>query len=268
MKTGLKVAGIIVVVIVLLAIVLPFLINVNSFRPQIESNISDALGRQVKVGNLSLSLLSGGVEADDLSIADDPKFSSAPFIKAKSLKVGVELIPLIFSKKLDVTEIVISHPEIDLLRNQAGVWNFSSLGGKNSSTPAEKSSGGANNLTIGEVKLSDGVISFGSVPSKRPPILYNKVDVTVKNLSMTTAFPVTIAVELPGGGSLNIDGTLGPVNSNDVSLSPLKAKLTIKKLDLAQSAMVDPALGITGSADFEGSVTSDGRIAKTNGTVK
>jgi AsmA protein len=121
---------------------------------------------------------------------------------------------------------------------------------------------------VGEVKLTDGTISFGNVPSKRRPILYDKVNVTVKNLSMTTAFPVTIAVELPGGGSLNIDGTLGPINSSDVSLSPLKAKLNIKKLDLAQSAMVDPALGITGSADFDGSVTSDGRIAKTNGTVK
>src|SRR5215813_7858115 len=140
MKTGLKVAGIIVVVIVLLAIVLPFLINVNSFRPQIESNISDALGRQVKVGNLSLSLLSGGVEADDLSIADDPKFSSSPFISAKSLKVGVELIPLIFSKQLNVTHIDIDQPVVNLIRNQSGTWNFSSLGNQSAkpATPAKK----------------------------------------------------------------------------------------------------------------------------------
>jgi AsmA protein len=47
------------------------------------------------VGNLHLSLLSGSVAADDLSIADDPSFSQQPFIKAKDLKVGVELIPLI-----------------------------------------------------------------------------------------------------------------------------------------------------------------------------
>ena len=32
--------------------------------------------------------------------ADDPAFSKTSFIQAKSLKVGVELEPLLFSKKL------------------------------------------------------------------------------------------------------------------------------------------------------------------------
>ena len=264
----------------MLAIALPLLVNVNSFRPQIESRLTAALGRQVKVGNLSLSLLSGGVRADDLSIADDPKFSSSPFIKAKSLKVGVELIPLIFSKQLNVTEIVISEPEIALLRNQAGVWNFSSLGSqtekskptekpaeKASDRPAERSSD-AGNFNVGKLELSDGKISFGSIPSKRKPIVYDKVNIEMRNVSLVSAFPVTASVGLPGGGSVKLDGQLGPINSNDVSLSPLQAKLNINKLDLSQSALVDPALGITGSADFDGSIASDGRTAKTNGTLK
>ena len=110
MKTVVKVVGIVVVLLIVVAIALPFLVNVNNFRPQIESNLSSALGRPVKVGNLGLSIFSGSVEADQLSIADDPKFSSAPFIQAKSLRVGVELLPLIFSKHLNVTKIVIDHP--------------------------------------------------------------------------------------------------------------------------------------------------------------
>ena len=112
----------------LLAIAIPFFINVNNYRPQIESNLSSALGRPVKVGNLSLSILSGSVQADQLSIADDPKFSNGSFIQAKSLKVGVELMPLIFSKQLNVTHLVIEQPQIAILRNREGVWNFSSLG--------------------------------------------------------------------------------------------------------------------------------------------
>ena len=127
MKTALKVIGIVIAVLIVAAIALPFLVNVNSFRPQIESNLSSALGRPVKVGNLSLSILSGSVRADQLSIADDPKFSQAPFIQAKSLKVGVELMPLLFNKQLNITHIGIDHPEITLLRNRDGVWNFSSL---------------------------------------------------------------------------------------------------------------------------------------------
>jgi AsmA protein len=98
--------------------------------------------------------------------------------------------------------------------------------------------------------------------------VYDKVDVSMRNVSLGSAFPVTASVGLPGGGSLKLDGTLGPINSNDVSLSPLNAKLKINKLDLSQSAMVDPNAGISGLADFEGSVVSDGRVAKADGTLK
>jgi len=146
---------------------LPFLINVNNFRPEIESRLSAALGRPVKVGNLSLSLLSGGVGADDLSIADDPKFSNAPFIKARSLKVGVEMIPLIFKQTAQRNPIVIKEPEIALLRNHGRrVEFFVHLGNSSEKRPAEKSSG-ASNLSVGKLELSGGKISFGAIPSKR-----------------------------------------------------------------------------------------------------
>src|SRR6266478_1760625 len=156
MKTALKVIGIVIAVLIVVAIALPFVVNVNSFRPQIESRLSEALGRPVTVGNLSLSILSGGVGADQLSIADDPKFSNAPFIKAKSLKVGVELMPLIFSKQLNVTEIVIDRPEITLLRNREGVWNFSSLGNQAAkpAQTAEKTSSAPATVNVAKLDLS------------------------------------------------------------------------------------------------------------------
>jgi len=62
MKRALKIFGIVVVVMLLAVITLPFLVNVNSFRPKLESELSAALGRDVKVGNLSLSILSGSVQ--------------------------------------------------------------------------------------------------------------------------------------------------------------------------------------------------------------
>ncbi len=266
MKTALKIIGIVVAVLLVAAIALPFLVDVNSFRPQIESRLSEALGRPVTVGDLSLSLLSGGVRADQLSIADDPKFSNAPFIKAKSLKVGVELMPLIFSKQLNVTEFVIDEPEIALLRNQAGVWNFSSLGNSEKKTPEKSTS--TSNLNVAKLELTDGKISFGAIPAKRKPIVYDKVDISMRNFSIGSAFPVTASMRLPGGGSVKLDGKLGPINTQDVSLSPLQAKLNIEKLDLSQSGFVDPGAGISGLADFDGSVMSDGRTAKTNGTLK
>ncbi len=90
----------------------------------------------------------------------------------------------------------------------------------------------------------------------------------MKDFSFATQFPVTVSVELPGGGSLKLDATAGPVSPTDASLTPLKGTVKMKKLDLSRSALVNPETGIAGSADFDGTVDSDGRVAKANGTVK
>src|SRR5258708_31280450 len=100
------------------------------------------------------------------------------------------------------------------------------------------------------------------------PIVYKEVDITMNNFSFTRSFPVVASVGLPGRGSGKSDGTAGRINSTDPAPTPVEAKLAIKKLDLSQSALVDPELGITGSADFDGTLTSDGRIAKATGTLK
>jgi len=268
----LKIIGIVIVVLIVIAIALPLFINVNSYRPEIESNVSAALGRAVKMGNLSLSILSGSVEANELSIADDPKFSNGSFIQAKTLKVGVELMPLIFSKQLNVTHLVIEKPQIAILRNREGVWNFSSLGnqaGQTAKAPAKSGGGSAGqNVSVGKLEISDGTISLGSVPARRNPVVYDKVNVTMKDFSFTSSFPITVSARLPGGGSLKLEGTAGPMNPTDASLTPVQAKVSLAKLDLAQSALVEPQLGLAGVADFEGTVNSDGHVAKATGTLK
>jgi AsmA protein len=128
MKRALKWMAIVVAVVLVLVLVLPFVIDVNTFRPRIESELTNALGRKVTVGNLSLSLWSGSLAADDIVIADDPAFGSAPFVKAEALNVGVNLVPLIFSKQLEVRDITLARPQVRLMRTAAGKWNFSTLG--------------------------------------------------------------------------------------------------------------------------------------------
>jgi len=139
MKRVLTIIGIIIAILIVIVIALPFLINVDMFRPQIESELSSTLGRQVKVGNLKLALWNGSVSADDLSISDDPAFSNQPFVRAKALDVGVDIWPLIMSKTLHVNDLTITDPQVALLRNAAGKWNFSSIGNK--SAPEANASG-------------------------------------------------------------------------------------------------------------------------------
>ncbi len=272
MKKTLKIVLIVVGVLVVVVLVVPFLIPVNQFRPTIEEKASAALGRKVELGNLSLSLISGSLSADNITIGDDPKFSSSPFLTAKSLKVGVEMMPLIFSKTLHVTGVTIDTPQVTLLHNAAGVWNYSSLGGSAAKAKAKEgvekpSPAGAAEVSVKKVTLSDGSIIVGSTNSQKRST-YDHVNVTASDVSLTSKFPVTVTADLPSGGKFKLDGTFGPVDQADTSLTPLNAKLNVTGLNLASTGFLDSSAGLGGLVDLDGNLSSQGGEAQTKGTVK
>ena len=286
MKRLLKIVGIILVVLIVVVIAIPFLIDANTFKPRLESELTGALGRQVTVGNLTLSLMSGSVGADNISIADDPQFSKSPFVQAKSLKVGVEMVPLIFSKTLNVTELTLNEPEISLVKSENGEkWNFSSLGGNNtsapkspaqsapaaqtpSSTPAQPAASSNPNLSVAKLNVTNGRLTVSQDGVTAKPRVYDKVNVEVKNFSFASSFPFEMSADLPAGGSMKLTGNAGPINANDAARTPLDSKISVQKMNLAASGFIDPAAGIAGIADLDGTLTSDGHDAKVGGKLK
>lgn len=136
MKGKIRYIAIAVGILALVVIALPFFISANSFRPTIEQQLSSAMGRKVQLGNLSFSLFSSSLSAEDLSISDDSGFGKSPFLTARSLKISVELWPLITSKTLNITGLTIEKPEVLLIRDKQGKWNFSTLATGPSSSPA------------------------------------------------------------------------------------------------------------------------------------
>jgi AsmA protein len=272
MSKTLRIILVVVAVVVVLLLVAPFLIPVNQFRPTIEEKASAALGRKVQVGNLSLSLIGGSLSAEDLSIGDDPKFSPTPFLTAKSLKVGVEIFPLIFSKSLNVTGITIDSPQVTLLHNAAGQWNYSTLGGASNSAPAKSQaassgSSSATELSIKKLELKNGSIIIGSTNTQKRST-YDHVEVTASEVSMASKFPVTVGADLPGGGKFKLDGTVGPVDQSDASLTPLDAKLNVAGFNLAASGVLAPSAGLGGLLDLDSTIASQGGEAETKGTAK
>jgi AsmA protein len=274
MNRKLRLVLIIVAALVLVLVIAPFLIPVNQFRPTIEQRASTAIGREVKLGDLRLSLIGGSLSAEGLSIGDDPRFSESPFLTAKSVKVGVELLPLIFSKTLNVTGVTIEDPEVTLLRNPAGQWNFSSFGSsatktEGAQTPAPKAPEAPSSQTefsIKQLDLKDGRISVGSTSSQKRSV-YDHVEVSASSVSLNSKFPVKVAADLPSGGKLRLDGYVGPLDEQNAALTPVDAKLGIAALNLASTGLLDPSLGLGGILDLSVSLASNNGEAKTSGTA-
>ncbi len=273
MSRTLRLILIVVGLLIVVVIAAPFLIPVNQFRPTIEEKASAALGRKVDVGNLSLSLFSGSLAADNLSIADDPKFNKSPFLTAKSIKVGVELMPLILSKELNITGITIDNPEVTLIRSSGGEWNYSSFGAsaakpQNKKEQASgKSSSSGNEFSVQKLALNNGRINIGSTSSSKRSV-YDKVDLTASDVSLTTKFPVTLTASLPGGGNLKLEGTAGPLDQENTALTPVNAKLTVNGLNLAATGFLDPSAGLGGLLDLNANVASQNAEARVSGAAK
>jgi AsmA protein len=272
MSSKLKWIGIVVLVLIVILFVTPFLIPVNKFRPTIEGKASASLGRKVQLGNLSLSILGGSLGIDNLSISDDPKFNSGPFLTAKSVKVGVELMPLIFSQQVNVTEVSIENPQVVMLKDPSGRWNFSSIGG--TSTPAQpKAAGGpsssstAESVSIKELELKDGQITVGNTNSQKRTN-YTNVNLKASDVSMKNSFPVNFSMGLPGGGTMKIEGKIGPVDQKDAAMTPQDVKLNINNLNLASTGFLDPSLGLGGLVDMDAKLVSQNGQMATKGQMK
>lgn len=268
MKKGLIIAGSVVVLLILIALALPLFLSANTFKPMLERDLTGALGRKVQIGDISLSILSGSVKVDSFQVADDPAFSSAPFLTAQRLSAGVALLPLIFSKRLDITSLTITDPRITLLRAASGRWNYSSLGAASNAGAATPSgSTAANNFSVGKLRLVDGAITVGEAGNRRTR-QYSNVQLEAGNVSYASSFPLQLSAATPGGGSVRMDGKVGPIAAPDASLTPFDLTLHVKNFNLASTGFLDPSTGIGGVLAFDGTLASDGRQATSRGQVQ
>jgi AsmA protein len=55
---------------------------------------------------------------------------------------------------------------------------------------------------------------------------------------------------LPGGGTMKLSGTVGPVNSTNATFTSVEADVKIDSLDIAKSGFVEPSSGISGLVDL------------------
>ena len=265
-RRGVKIAIGVVAAVILLIVIVPLFVNADAFRPELESELSNALGRKVTLGHLSFSLWSGSVVADNLAIADDPAFSTEPFLQAKSLHVGVKVGDFLFHHQLNVTKFVADAPQIQLISGEKGIWNYSSLGrGAGSASGAGTSS--APQVTVGKFEISNGSVTVESMPATGKPFVYNDVNVAVENVSMTQAMPFTISAKLPGDGSVELNGSAGPLNQQNAEDTPFEAKLTVSHFDPVAAGALPASEGIGMVADVTAQAQSNGKTVTSSGKI-
>jgi AsmA protein len=276
MKRVAIVVAVAIVLLLVVAVAIPLFFDANQFRPELEAILGRSLGRDVRVGDLKLAIFSGSVTAKDLSIGEDPAFGATPFLRAQTLNAGVDLFPLILSHKLNVTRISVDKPEIDLIQNAGGVWNFSSLGANSPQrptpnvvpAPARKSQNLTSDLTVAELKISDGRVRFRRLGDKAKPLAMDNLNLEAKNFSESASFPFSLSASIAGGGSVKLNGNAGPIDNGDAVATPFDTKLSVTHLDLLSSGLLDPSTAIAGLAAIDANAKSMGGSLSVQGKLR
>ena len=255
---------------VLAVTTLPYLVNLDRLRPQLESTLQSHLGREVHIGYLEFSLLAGGARANSFSIADDPAFGSRPFLQAKSIEVGVSWINLIFSHSLHLTKLKIEQPELVLAKSSSGKWNFSSLGA--SSTPdafnanfaAQDSS--LSFFLLDRLSITNATLMLPGAPGSSQSHVLKNVNIGLQNASFDGTMSFVVSTH-SDRGKIELRGEAGPINRDLPERTPFHATMKGANANLAQIASLNSSSGLSGILGWNASVTSDGRALHSEGTA-
>ena len=201
--------------LVIIALALPFLIPVNSYRERIAQEASRTLHRDVVLaGDLSLQILpSLQITARDVSLANADGFGETPMAEMAEMRLGLELIPLL-SSDVQITEFVLIDPVIRLEQNRSGNnWTF-----RAPDAPAtEMASSGEGfvrrpgalpfEASFGDVRIENASIHFDDGQQQRD-ITGLTLRVSLPSLDEEAAISGQLTAD---GERLSFDGSVGSI---------------------------------------------------------
>jgi len=244
---------IILAIVVIAALILPSVIDVNSYHDRIQAELQNKLGRPVTLGKLHLSILPLYFSAENPVIGEDPNFRTGrPFAEANEVDVSAALWPLLH-KDIQISSLELKQPKIELVRNAQGGWNYSSLGHSSSqqiiqasrtpqpapSQPGAGQTASSNNsnqaLSLQDLKITDGQIGLTDYQKRQPRAVYDHIDFRLLGYAPDRPFDFSAAAHLPGKGAqlIKLEGTAGPINNAQTANTPFDGSLSFSEVSLS-----------------------------------
>ncbi len=244
MKKFLVVAIILVVIVGAIALLVMNLEGiVNKNKDFILTRAETALGRKVSIGDIGVTLRGGlGVRLENFVVADDPDFSSEPFVTAAYLQVNAKLLPLL-KKDFQIKRIVLRDPVIQIIRNKQGVFNFNSFSGAGESNQASQASvsgsgtgqaAAAIPLVVGIASIENGEIHYVD-HAQELDLRVQKIKTSVKDLDLEKPIDLNLeAAFLSDEKNTAIKGSFGPVpvDGGDPMSTPFELEIELNPIDV------------------------------------
>ena len=127
MKKLLLAIGGVIVLVILLALAIPYFVSAGSYQGQIIARVKAATGRDLKIdGPISFSLLPHlAIEANDVSLSNAKGAGADDMVRLKKLSIALKLFPLL-SGNIAVDHFNLVDPVIvlEIAKDGTPNWNF------------------------------------------------------------------------------------------------------------------------------------------------
>jgi AsmA protein len=223
----------------LLAIVVPPFVNANLFRARLARSVSNALGRNVAMGDVNIRLLPiPGFQIQNFVIMDDPSFSAEPMLRADSVTARLRLTSL-WRGRLEIARLSFTDPSLNLVRNAEGRWNIEGLlahASQVSAAPTGKKKPEAR-LRFPYIEADTGRINFKVQQDKLAHVLVD-ADFALWQESdnqwnmRLEARPTRTDANLGDTGTLRIEGSFQ--RADTIENTPMKLSFDWQKAQLGQ----------------------------------
>ena len=280
MRTLLIIGTVLLVAVGLLAFAL---INLNNLiagnKDRILRQVEQTLGREVEVREIGVTVWGGiGARLTQFRMADDPAFSADAFVQADDLQVNVALWPLL-SREIQVSRLILHSPQIQLIRDEQGRFNFTSLSQTATAsaaqeTPQETSQEEAETAAppllflVAFLDIHNGDVRYTDQQAGTD-FRVTQLDLRAHDVSLDEPVRLELdAAVLSDQQNISLDVQAGPVGQgpDHVNAVPLDGSITIRQLDVnaLQHALPDLAqhipsgLGLSGSLSLQTAVS--GRV--------
>jgi hypothetical protein len=128
------------------------LVDAHRFGARVQASLSQALGREVEIGDVHLNLFRPGFTVDKVVIHEDPAVGLEPFVYVDTLSARVSFASF-WTRRLEFSSLRLDDASINLVRPPGGQWNFEALLGRTAGAAAAR-------VRLPEIQVRGGRINF------------------------------------------------------------------------------------------------------------
>ncbi|MCL5670675.1 MAG: hypothetical protein M1423_05165, partial [Acidobacteria bacterium] len=148
-------ASVVGVLAILCIWVVPRLVDVNRYRPQVAALLEQETGKPASIGHLDLTIFPHlAIQVDNFTLGNPSGFPPGDFLSARRIYAV-----------LDAGALVIEGPVIHLLSGPDGHWNFEnpSKGAPPAATPSKSKPASFSLEKISQITLDGGVVTVANL---------------------------------------------------------------------------------------------------------